>query len=122
MLPAGPASHVGRVPWLLDKLRGRPVKFWGVRPPGWREWLREEPPFVAMAKQWAAAIRLAVTDGQVMDPRRVEIVAEYADMIQIGARNMQNFSLLKSAGRARKPVLLKRGMSATLEELLLSAE
>lgn len=64
------ASHVGRVPWLLDKLRGRPVKFWGVRPPGWREWLREDPPFVAMAKQWAAAIRLAVTDGQVMDPRR----------------------------------------------------
>ena len=49
-------------------------------------------------------------------------VVEYADMIQIGARNMQNFALLKEVGRANKPVLLKRGMSATIEELLLSAE
>ncbi len=47
---------------------------------------------------------------------------KYADVIQIGARNMQNFSLLKRAGRARKPVLLKRGMSATLEEFLMAAE
>ena len=47
---------------------------------------------------------------------------KYADMIQIGARNMQNFSLLKRVGRARKPVLLKRGMSATLEEFLMAAE
>ncbi len=59
---------------------------------------------------------------EVMDPRRVEIVAEYADMIQIGARNMQNFSLLTEVGRTDKPVLLKRGMSATLEDLLMSAE
>ena len=49
-------------------------------------------------------------------------VAEHADCLQVGARNMQNFSLLKRLGRLRKPVLLKRGMSATLEELLLSAE
>ncbi|HJW92861.1 MAG TPA: N-acetylneuraminate synthase family protein, partial [Thermoanaerobaculia bacterium] len=52
----------------------------------------------------------------------LKLVDQYADCIQIGARNMQNFSLLRTAGRARKPVLLKRGMSATLEELLLSAE
>ena len=59
---------------------------------------------------------------ELMDPRDLDLVARYADVIQIGARNMQNFALLKSAGRARKPVLLKRGMAATLEELLLSAE
>ncbi len=50
------------------------------------------------------------------------MAAEWADVIQIGARNMQNFSLLKSAGRLRKPVLLKRGLSATLDEFLMSAE
>jgi 3-deoxy-7-phosphoheptulonate synthase len=59
---------------------------------------------------------------EAMDPEGVRWVAEVADIIQIGARNMQNFSLLKAAGRARKPVLLKRGMAATIEELLLSAE
>ncbi|HEX4600738.1 MAG TPA: 3-deoxy-7-phosphoheptulonate synthase [Gemmatimonadales bacterium] len=59
---------------------------------------------------------------EAMDPEGVGYVAEVADIIQIGARNMQNFSLLKAAGRARKPVLLKRGMAATIEELLLSAE
>src|SRR5256714_8477129 len=52
----------------------------------------------------------------------LDLVEEYADVIQIGARNMQNFSLLKKAGRAKKPVLLKRGMSATLEEFLMAAE
>jgi 3-deoxy-7-phosphoheptulonate synthase len=57
-----------------------------------------------------------------MDAEGVAWIAEVADIIQIGARNMQNFSLLKAAGRAKKPVLLKRGMSATIEELLLSAE
>src|SRR5439155_76054 len=51
-----------------------------------------------------------------------KLVSRYAAAIQIGARNMQNFSLLKRAGRARKPVVLKRGMSATLEEFLMSAE
>src|SRR5438270_3005970 len=59
---------------------------------------------------------------EAVDNESLNLVEEYADMIQIGARNMQNFSLLKRAGRARKPVLLKRGMSATLEELLMAAE
>jgi len=59
---------------------------------------------------------------EAVDNESLDLVADYADMIQIGARNMQNFSLLKRAGRARKPVLLKRGMSATLEELLMAAE
>jgi 3-deoxy-7-phosphoheptulonate synthase len=59
---------------------------------------------------------------EAMDPEAVGYVAEVADIVQIGARNMHNFSLLKAAGRTRKPVLLKRGMSATIEELLLSAE
>ena len=59
---------------------------------------------------------------ELMDARDLEPVLEVADVIQIGARNMQNFSLLKRAGRARKPVVLKRGMSATLEEFLMSAE
>jgi 3-deoxy-7-phosphoheptulonate synthase len=59
---------------------------------------------------------------EAVDVEGVDLVEQYADCIQIGARNMQNFSLLKRAGRARKPVLLKRGMSATLEEFLMSAE
>ncbi|HXG57508.1 MAG TPA: 3-deoxy-7-phosphoheptulonate synthase [Thermoanaerobaculia bacterium] len=59
---------------------------------------------------------------EAIDHESLALVDQYADCIQIGARNMQNFSLLKAAGRARKPVLLKRGMSATLDELLLSAE
>ncbi|MCA9222660.1 MAG: 3-deoxy-7-phosphoheptulonate synthase [Pirellulaceae bacterium] len=59
---------------------------------------------------------------EVMDPRLVDLVAKYADMIQIGARNMQNFTLLTEVGRANKPVLLKRGMSATVTDLLMSAE
>src|SRR5207245_3169079 len=57
-----------------------------------------------------------------IDNESLDLVEEYADVIQIGARNMQNFSLLKRAGRAKKPVLLKRGMSATLEEFLMAAE
>ncbi|HSE62142.1 MAG TPA: 3-deoxy-7-phosphoheptulonate synthase [Thermoanaerobaculia bacterium] len=59
---------------------------------------------------------------EVIDTDTAELVAEYADCLQIGARNMQNFALLKKVGRIRKPVLLKRGMSATIEEFLLSAE
>jgi len=59
---------------------------------------------------------------EAIDHDSLQLVEQYTDCIQIGARNMQNFALLKSAGRARKPVLLKRGMAATLEELLLSAE
>ncbi len=59
---------------------------------------------------------------EAMSPEQVPLVARYADMLQIGARNMQNYNLLEAAGRARHPVLLKRGLSATLEELLLAAE
>jgi 3-deoxy-7-phosphoheptulonate synthase len=59
---------------------------------------------------------------EVMEPEAVELVAEFADIVQIGARNMQNFSLLKRAGKIRKPILLKRGIAATITELLLSAE
>ena len=59
---------------------------------------------------------------EAIDNESLALVAEWADVIQIGARNMQNFSLLKRAGRLRKPVLLKRGLSATLEEFLMAAE
>ncbi|GAB4313929.1 MAG: 3-deoxy-7-phosphoheptulonate synthase [Candidatus Zixiibacteriota bacterium] len=59
---------------------------------------------------------------EAVDRESLDLVVQYADMIQIGARNMQNFSLLRHAGRSGKPVLLKRGMSATLEELLMAAE
>jgi len=59
---------------------------------------------------------------EAVDNESLDLVEEYADVIQIGARNMQNFSLLKRAGRAKKPVLLKRGMSATLDEFLMAAE
>jgi 3-deoxy-7-phosphoheptulonate synthase len=59
---------------------------------------------------------------EVMDTRQVEQVGEHADMLQIGARNMQNFSLLSEVGRIQRPVLLKRGLSATLKELLMAAE
>jgi len=59
---------------------------------------------------------------EAIDTESVDLVERYADAIQIGARNMQNFSLLKRCGRARKPVLLKRGLAATLEEFLMSAE
>ena len=59
---------------------------------------------------------------EVMDPRRVELVERYTDMIQVGARNMQNFVLLTEVGSTRKPVLLKRAMSATIVDLLMSAE
>ncbi|MBU4305537.1 MAG: 3-deoxy-7-phosphoheptulonate synthase [Candidatus Omnitrophica bacterium] len=63
---------------------------------------------------------LSVTE--VIDPRDVELVVKYADIMQIGARNMQNFNLLKEAGKSKKPVLLKRGMMSTIKEFLMSAE
>ena len=59
---------------------------------------------------------------EVMDQTQIPLVAEYADILQVGARNMQNFNLLREVGRQSRPVLLKRGISATIEELLLSAE
>ena len=63
-----------------------------------------------------------VTVTEVMDPRDVELVARYADILQTGARNMHNFNLLKEVGMTKKPVVLKRGMSSTVKELLMSAE
>jgi len=59
---------------------------------------------------------------EVMDTKQVELVAEYADLVQVGSRNMQNFPLLKEVGMCGKPVMLKRGMMATIEEFLLAAE
>jgi len=63
-----------------------------------------------------------VTVSEVMDSRDVELVSRYVDVLQIGARNMQNFHLLKEVGQTKKPVLLKRGLSSTIKELLMSAE
>ncbi|MBI2415662.1 MAG: 3-deoxy-7-phosphoheptulonate synthase [Candidatus Kerfeldbacteria bacterium] len=59
---------------------------------------------------------------EVLDPRQIELVAEHADILQVGTRNMQNFELLRELGNCGKPVLLKRGMAATLDEFLMSAE
>lgn len=59
---------------------------------------------------------------EVMDPRQLDLVCRYADILQLGSRNMQNYFLLEEVGRCRKPVLLKRGMSSTIEELLFAAE
>lgn len=72
-------------------------------------------------KDVAGGLGLA-TISEVMDCRDVELVASYVDILQIGARNMQNFNLLKEVGLLNKPVLLKRGMSSTVKELLMSAE
>ena len=74
--------------------------------------------FLASAKK-ETGLRIVT---EVMDTRDVEVIAKYADIFQIGARNMQNFNLLKEVGKTRKPVLLKRGMSNTIKELLMSAE
>jgi 3-deoxy-7-phosphoheptulonate synthase len=59
---------------------------------------------------------------EVMDTRHVELISNYADMLQIGSRNMQNFPLLKEVGHSKKPILLKRGMMATIEEFIMAAE
>jgi 3-deoxy-7-phosphoheptulonate synthase len=59
---------------------------------------------------------------EIMDPRQLDLICKYADILQLGSRNMQNYSLLEEVGRSRKPVLLKRGMSSTVEELLFAAE
>jgi len=72
-------------------------------------------------RQAADELGLAVVS-EVMDTRAIEMMLRYVDCFQVGARNMQNFDLLKELGRVRRPVLLKRGMSATIEEWLLSAE
>jgi 3-deoxy-7-phosphoheptulonate synthase len=84
--------------------------------------------FQGLGRQGLALLRaaadrhgLAVVT-EVLDPRHVEMVAAYADMLQIGARNMQNFALLRAAGLAGKPILLKRGFAATVDEWLMAAE
>ena len=92
------------------KPRTSPYSFQGLGPPGLK--------LLAKAREETGLLICT----EAMDPEGVAQVAEVADIVQIGARNMQNFSLLKAAGRAKMPVLLKRGMSATIEELLLSAE
>jgi len=92
------------------KPRTSPYSFQGLGEEGLK-YLREAADEVGL---------LVVTE--VMDTRLVELVARYADMLQIGARNVQNFDLLKEVGMSQKPVLLKRGLSSTVKELLLSAE
>ncbi len=72
--------------------------------------------------RWAADEQDLRVVSEVMDVSQIELVGRYADILQVGARNMQNFSLLRELGATRRPVLLKRGISATLEEWLLSAE
>jgi 3-deoxy-7-phosphoheptulonate synthase len=79
-----------------------------------------EEGLVLMAKARDETGMAIVTEA--LEPESVELVASYADIIQVGARNMQNYALLRRAGRSGKPVLLKRGMSATIKELLLAAE
>jgi 3-deoxy-7-phosphoheptulonate synthase len=92
------------------KPRSSPYSFQGLGKPGLK--------LLSQAREETGL--LIVTEA--MDPESVDLVAAVADIIQVGARNMQNYSLLKKVGRAGKPVLIKRGMSATIQELLLSAE
>src|SRR2546427_9162540 len=92
------------------KPRSSPYSFQGHGEEALR-WMREV----------ADELGLAVVS-EVMDLRTIEMMLKYVDCLQVGARNMQNFDLLKELGRVRRPVLLKRGMSATIEEWLLSAE
>jgi 3-deoxy-7-phosphoheptulonate synthase len=92
------------------KPRSSPYSFQGLGEDGLR-----------MLRDAASAHNLKLVS-EVMDVSQIDVVARYADILQVGARNMQNFSLLRELGHARKPVLLKRGISATIEEWLLSAE
>jgi len=92
------------------KPRTSPYSFQGLGEPGLKILAR-------VRKEFGFGIITEAIDNESLD-----LVEQYADVIQIGARNMQNFSLLKRAGRAKKPILLKRGMSATLDEFLMAAE
>lgn len=78
-------------------------------------------PALKMMREAADKNKLLVVS-EVMDPSQVEMMVPYVDVLQVGARNMQNYHLLRALGEVKKPVLLKRGLSATIEELLLSAE
>jgi 3-deoxy-7-phosphoheptulonate synthase len=92
------------------KPRTSPYAFQGLGEPG-----------LAILRDVGREVAMPVVS-EALDERSLDLVLEYCDMIQVGARNMQNYSLLRAAGRARKPVLLKRGMAATVEELLMAAE
>ncbi len=92
------------------KPRTSPYAFQGLGEPGLR--------LLARAREETG---MAIVT-EAVDPESLDLVAEHADIIQIGARNMQNFSLLRRAGRSGKPILLKRGMAATVKDLLMSAE
>jgi 3-deoxy-7-phosphoheptulonate synthase len=92
------------------KPRTSPYSFQGLGEPGLK--------ILSKVREWHG---LGIIT-EAIDNESLDLVEQYADVIQIGARNMQNFSLLKRAGRAKKPVLLKRGMSATLDEFLMAAE
>jgi 3-deoxy-7-phosphoheptulonate synthase len=92
------------------KPRSSPYSFQGLGEPGLK-FMRE-----------AADKNGLLVVSEVMDPSQVALLTSYVDVLQVGARNMQNYHLLRALGEVRKPVLLKRGMSATIEELLLSAE
>jgi len=92
------------------KPRTSPYSFQGLGPKG-LEYLRR-----------AAQRHHLVTVSEVMDQTQIPLMLEYVDVLQVGARNMQNYNLLKELGKVSKPILLKRGISATIEELLLSAE
>jgi 3-deoxy-7-phosphoheptulonate synthase len=78
-------------------------------------------PGLKLMREAADQFRLSIVS-EVMDPSQIQMMLPYVDMFQVGARNMQNYYLLRALGEVRKPVLLKRGLSATMEELLLSAE
>ncbi|MEW6203412.1 MAG: 3-deoxy-7-phosphoheptulonate synthase, partial [bacterium] len=124
---AGPCSvesrsQIMKVGELLKRLGARMIRGGAFKP-------RTSPySFQGLGKEGLKILREArekydlriVTE--VMDPRDVELVSEYADVLQVGTRNMQNFNLLKEVGGAPRPVLLKRGISATIEELLMAAE
>jgi len=92
------------------KPRTSPYSFQGLGVPG-----------LELMRRAADKYRLLVVS-EVMDQTQIPVMMEYVDVLQVGARNMQNYNLLKELGKVSKPVLLKRGISATLEELLLSAE
>jgi 3-deoxy-7-phosphoheptulonate synthase len=92
------------------KPRTSPYSFQGLGPKG-LEYLRR-----------AGDKHKLVTVSEVMDQTQIPLMLEYVDVLQVGARNMQNYNLLKELGKVSKPILLKRGISATIEELLLSAE
>jgi 3-deoxy-7-phosphoheptulonate synthase len=92
------------------KPRSSPYSFQGLGEPG-----------LQMLRAAASAHDLKLVS-EVMDVSQIDLIDKYCDMFQVGARNMQNFTLLKELGRTRKPVLLKRGIAATIEEWLLSAE